>query len=77
MDEEIKKKLEEIRSKQHKELPDHLALTWEYNAAWMAGAQAAWDLAVKAERIRCAKLAASILGVDVSEAILNTRRGEE
>lgn len=35
MDAEIKKKLEEMRSKQHKELPEHLALTWgqfpEYN----------------------------------------------
>lgn len=62
MDAEIKAKLEEMANK-----VDALTLPF----AFMTGAQAAWDLAVKAERVRCAKLAASILGVDVSEAILN------
>lgn len=76
---ESKAKLEEIRAKQHKELPEHLALTWEYNAAWMEGAKAAWqmatELAVKAERERCAQVVFDAkpgeTNRDVMKAILN------
>lgn len=65
MDAEIKAKLEEMALKQ----------SFYADPAFMAGAQAAWDLAVKHERERCAEVVFNAkLGAtnrDVMKAILN------
>lgn len=41
--EEQRKKLEEIREREHRGV-NVAALKWEYDAAWMKGAQAAWEM---------------------------------
>lgn len=72
MNEEQRKKLEEMAKAHYKKTGGDEGFVME---DFMSGAQAAWEMATKAERERCARLVRDATAYEIYQRILNPPKG--